>query len=120
LNLSNFSFNFASTFFATGDEFEKNGVSLINFNSLNTYQTSFQYLMNPSNMIDATGGTGIAYHSGSPEFIPGFFLGFVLLDLWASKQHSMSRMNGRSIVVRRNCLPVASKMVCFDPCLKNS
>ena len=35
-------------------------------------------------MIDATGGTGIAYHSGSPEFIPGFFLGFVLLDLWAS------------------------------------
>jgi hypothetical protein len=36
-------------------------------------------------MIDATGGTGIAYHSGSPEFIPGFFLGFLYWHLFIEK-----------------------------------
>ena len=55
-------------------------------------------------MIDATGGTGIAYHSGSPEFIPGFFLGFVLLDLWAS------------IGILSNGISTASESIC---CLWN-
>jgi hypothetical protein len=61
-------------------------------------------IFDKSNMIDATGGTGIAYHSGSPEFIPGFFLGFVLLDLWAS------------IGILSNGISTASESIC---CLWN-
>jgi hypothetical protein len=42
------------------------------------YNVYCEYIV--SNMAGATGGVGIAYPCGAPEFTPRFFVGFMLLN----------------------------------------
>jgi hypothetical protein len=55
----------------------------LNMSLLLSFMTCHQ-VCNKSNM---TGVAGTAYPSGAPEFTPGFFVGFVLLNLLRQNEH---------------------------------
>jgi len=53
----------------------------VNHNPIRSSFMTYLRVCNNSNTTSVTIGAGTAYHSGAPEFTPGFQWGFVLLNL---------------------------------------